>query len=79
MSAEGEVWAVIWECSCAQPHVIDTDSEAGAHELAARLAEQGRVRVRVVGPVEPNIPREEVERRLAAIGLRLAVTEAMGS
>lgn len=72
----GEVWAILWELN-GIPCVIDSDSEDAAHDLAARLAEQGRTHIHVV-PCEPDVKRSEVAARLAKLRLRVAVTEAMG-
>lgn len=76
--SEGDAWAILWDLS-GIPHVLESDSEAGAHELGARLTEQGRERVRIVGPCVPDLKGVEVAARLATLRLRLAITEAMGT
>jgi hypothetical protein len=72
--SEGEVWAVLWETNGIQ-QALDTDSRDGAHQLGAQLLEQGREKVRVVGPCEPDMPRADVEARLAKLGLRLRLED----
>jgi DNA-binding LacI/PurR family transcriptional regulator len=71
MCTDGATWFVVWECE-GIPCFIDSDCREGAHVLAARLAETGRERVRVIGPRDPEPLPPDVSTRLRERLARMA-------